>query len=183
MTRSAVATWWQDNRHRWTFRRARRRWWQRGREPAPAPPLPMPPPGPRLEAPAGGRAVRGRPSLVIKHGSWRCPSALTESVEVEDREIWRSTGYWRKVLPDLAIQIERYPIGTFTAEGIRRGKVIGRLEAGDEPPAEPAPAPTTVRVEILPGVVADAVLSSDGTRYVLTQAQQQRLRDYMRRSS
>lgn len=143
----------------------------------------MPPPGPRLEAPQGGRAVKGRPSLIIKHGTWRCPSALTESVEVEDREVWRSVAYWRKALPGLAIRIERYPIGTFTAAGIRAGKVIGRLDADDEPPAEPAPAPTTVRVEIFPGVVADAVLSSDGTRYTLTQAQQERLRGYLRRAS
>lgn len=143
----------------------------------------MPPPGPILEAPPGGRAARGRPSLIVRHGTWRCPSALTESVEVEDRDVWRSLAYWRKLLPGLALQIERYPVGTFTAAGIRLGRAIGRLESHDEPPAEPAPAPTSVRVEILPGVVADAVLSADGTRYTLTQAQQAKLRDYMRRAS
>lgn len=183
MKRRDVAIWWQAARDRWFGRVARKRWWQRGREPAPAPPPPMPPPGPRLEVPPGGRAAKGRPSLVIQHGTWRCPSALTESVEVEDREVWRSPAYWRRLLPDLGITIWRYPTGTFTAADIRKGHVIARLEPGDQPPAEAPPVPTTVRVEIFPGVVADAVLSTDGTRYVLTQAQQERLRGYLRRAS
>jgi hypothetical protein len=143
----------------------------------------MPPPGPVLAPPQGGRPAKGRPSLLVHHGTWRCPTALTESVEVEDREGWRSLAYWRGLLPGLAIRLERYPKGRFDAAGIRKGYEIGSLGPLGEPPAEPPPAPTTVRVEILPGVVADAVLSGDGTRYTLTQAQQAKLRDYMRRAS
>lgn len=152
-----------------------RRWWSRNRAPAP-PVVPMPPVGPVLVRPPGSKAAKGRPSLVIEHGTWRCPNSLTEWAEVEDRMEWRSLAFWRRQLPGVALRVTRHPIGTWDAAGIRTRSTVGYLSATDEPPAEAPPMPSTVRVRFWSGVVADVAISPDGTAYELSPSQALNLR-------